>query len=128
MKNYGENQQIWNEPGYKQFFIYTYHIFQVFKLLLPHLHQRRKNTKLLLQDCSQKLLITTFYCVKLTPWDMNWSIVQHQINLPKKSIINIVKNSELLLELKKKIIKMYFMNGKIRSFGMAKKPLTLQKK
>ena len=38
------------------------------------------------------------------------------------------KNSELLLELKKKIIKMYFMNGKTRSFDMAKKPLTLQKK
>ena len=33
-----------------------------------------------------------------------------------------------LLELKKKRTKMYFMNGKTRSFGMAKKSLTLQKK
>ena len=53
---------------------------------------------------------------------MNRSIVQQQINLREKSAINAVKNSKLLLELKKKIIKMYFMNRKTGSFKMTKSP------
>ena len=37
------------------------------------------------------------------------------------------ENSDLLLELKQKRAKVYFMNEKTRSFGMSKKPSNFQK-
>ena len=76
-------------------YIYIYILYiipKVFQLLILHLHQRRNNTKLLWEDFCQKVLLTNFYCVKLIPWDLNWSIAQQQINLWEKSTKDTAKN------------------------------------